>query len=94
MKTDLPIDLPTKTLSAKVSVNALKRLKRIASEHKLKIQDVISVCLLHMPEDEIVRIVSEQEASLESLKPEVRSILRKVDGMSDEDRRTLREILS
>lgn len=94
MKGKPPIDLVIKSMSCKVSAGAQERLKRIADDNGLKIQDVLSVCLLYMPEDEIVRIIEQQSAALQQLSPEAQSMLRKIDKLSDAERSLLREQLS
>ena len=91
--TKLPIDLALKTMTSKVSVGAHERLKDLAAKHDAKIQDVLSACLLHMPEDLLVRILAEQQAVLDKLPKPVRNMLRHADQLTDADRAMLREIL-
>ncbi len=94
MKTQPPIDLAVKTMTCKVSADAQDRLKAISKRHGLKLQDVHSACLLYMPEDEIVRIVQEQQAALDQLPSALKSMLRNIDKLSDADRAMLRDMLS
>lgn len=94
MKTKPPIDLVIKTMSCKVSAGAQERLKDISERNNLKIQDVISACLLYMPEDKIVSILQQQSAALQQLSPEAISMLRKIDKLSDAERSLLRDQLS
>lgn len=94
MTNKLPIDLPIKTMTTKVSVAAQDRLKLIAKSHGFKIQDVLSACLLHMPEDDIVRIVEDQQAIIAKLPKSVRALLKDADNLSDADREMLRDLLS
>jgi len=94
VKTKPPIDLVIKTMSCKVSAGAQERLKLIANSHGFKVQDVISACLLYMPEDEIVRVIEQQSAVLQQLSPEAISMLRKIDKLSDAERSLLRDQLS
>jgi hypothetical protein len=91
--TKLPIDLPLKTMTAKVSVGAHDRLKALADKHKLKMQDVLSACLLHMPEDQLVAILKIQEERLAALPPALRQMLKNIDQLSPADRQSLRDIL-
>lgn len=86
-----PSELVMKTMTCKVSVAAQDRLKLIAKQNKLKVQDVVSVCLLHMPESEIVRLVEELNAQYSS---EARAMMRKLDKLTDEEKSVLRSLLS
>lgn len=94
MTTKLPIDLPIKSMTTKVSVGAQERVKLIATSHGFKLQDVISACLLHMPENDIVRIVEAQQKAVGRLPKAVKGLLRNVDKMTDEEREMLKDILS
>jgi len=94
MKINPPIDLTVTTMTVKVSCGAQERLRKIAKDNNLNIQDVVSVCLLHMPEREIVRIAEQQKAALEQLSPEARAMLRKMNKLSEGERALLRGILA
>lgn len=92
--TKLPIDLALKTMTNKVSVDAHARLGLIAKSHGFKKQDVLSACLLHMPEDEIVRICEAQKAMLEKLPKSIQAVLKNADTMTEADRKILRDMLA
>jgi hypothetical protein len=91
---NLPIDLPVKAVTVRMSVGARDRVKLIAASHGFSQQDVISACLLHMPEDAIVKIIEQQRCELDSMTKITQDMLRALSDMSDEERARLRDILS
>jgi hypothetical protein len=91
--TKLPIDLPLKTMTAKVSVGAHARMKELSDKHCIKMQDVLSACLLHMPEAQLLSIIETQKERLAAMPPAVRKMLKNIDTLSDADRAMLRDIL-
>jgi hypothetical protein len=93
MKKKLQLDLAIKTMTTKVSVNAHARLKEIAEKHGFLIQDVLSACLLHMPEERIVKILTEHKEALDELPKATQAVLRNLDKLSEAERRELRKLL-
>jgi hypothetical protein len=91
--TKLPIDLPMRTMTAKVSVGAHERLKALAEKHGFLIQDVLSACLLHMPEVQLVELLKTQKERVDALPKAVRGMLRNLEKLSDAERAMLRDIL-
>ena len=91
--TKLPIDLPLKTMTAKVSIAAHDRLKELADKHDARMSDVLSACLLHMDETYLATILALQKEMIDRLPKAVKGMLRNVDKLSDEDRALLRDIL-
>ena len=90
----LPIDLPIKTMTSKVSVEAHARRRMIANSHGFLLQDVLSVCLLHMPEDDIVKLLEEQARILDGMPKSVRAVLKYAEGMSYEQRQMMSDALT
>jgi hypothetical protein len=91
--TKLQIDLPIKTMTTKVSHGAHARLKHLSEKHGFLIQDVLSACLLHMPEDELVRILTQHKVALDALPKAARAVLKNLDALSDEERAELKKLL-
>lgn len=91
--TKLQIDLPIKTMTSKVSVNAHARLKDLAERHGFLIQDVLSACLLHMPEQELVRILEEHKAAVDALPRAAKAVLKSLDAMTAADREAIKKLL-
>lgn len=94
MTKKLPIDLPIKSMTTKISVGAHDRLKDLADKHGVRISDVISACILYMPEDKLAQVLADQKIVLDALPKSVKGLLRNVDKMTDEERVMLRGILS
>lgn len=91
---NLPIDLPVRSMTTKISVGAQARLKERAAEHGVRMSDVLSACVLYMDEDRLAEILAEQKAVLDSLPKWAKGLLRNVETLSDEEREMLREIFS
>lgn len=89
----LPIDLSLKTVTTKVSVNAWERAQRLKESYGVRLSDVISAALLHIPEGDLARIFKEQSAAVDKLPRAIRAMLQNVDKLSEEERQTLRDIL-
>jgi len=92
--TKLPIDLPLKTMTTKVSVAAHQRLKALATKHNARMSDVLSACLLHLPEGVLVELLERQKDMVGKLPRVVRGMLTNVDKLSPAVRALLRDILS
>lgn len=90
----LPIDLPLRTMTSKVSLGAHERLKRLAEKTGARMSDVLSACLLHMPEAELERILAEQKKAVDGLPKSVKGLMRNLDRLSDQEREMLRQLLS
>ena len=90
----LLIDLPLRTMTSKVSLDAHARLKKLAKKYSARMSDVLSACLLHMPEDELVRILNAQKKAVDGLPKSVKGLLTNMEKLSDEERKMLRELLS
>lgn len=93
MSKKLPIDLPIKSMTTKVSVGAHDRLKELAAKHDARMSDVISACILYMPDAQLAKILAEQKEVLDSLPKAIKGLLRNVDKMTDEERAMIRDIL-
>lgn len=89
----LPIDLSLRTVTTKVSVGAWARAQSLKDTHGCRLSDIVSICLLYMPEGEIDRIVKEQSEIVETLPKSVRGLLRNLDKLSEEERQILRDAL-
>jgi cupin superfamily acireductone dioxygenase involved in methionine salvage len=89
----LQIDLPIQSMTNKVSVAAHTRLKHLAEKHGFLIQDVLSACLLHMPEDELVRILTEHKEALEEMPAAAKAVLKNLDSLTKADREALKKLL-
>lgn len=89
----LPIDLSLKTVTTKVSNAAWDRAQELKTKFDCRLSDIVSVCLLYMPEDEIANIIAEHNAAVEKLPKQMRSLLRNIDQLSDDDRAMLRDLL-
>jgi hypothetical protein len=89
----LKLDLAIKTMTTKVTVGAQARLKQLAEKHGFLVQDVLSACLLHMPEDQIVRILTEHRAALDELPKATKAVLKNLDKLSDAEREELKKLL-
>lgn len=90
----LPIDLPVKSMTSKVSVGAQEHLRELAKKYDARISDVLSACILHMPEDRLAQVLAEQKKALEGLPKSVKGLLRNADSLTDEERAMLRDVLS
>ena len=91
---DLPIPLTLKTVSTKVAPQAWERVDALASKLGVRKSDVVSACLLYMPEDELKAKLDEQSAALEALPKAVRGLLRTVDKLDAAQRKVLIDALS
>jgi len=91
---NLPIDLPLKTVSTKVSVKAWDQAHVFAKEYEVRISDVLSACLLHMPPEKLREILQRQAEVLDSLPKVVRGVMRHAPTLSDDEKKLLREALA
>lgn len=91
--TKLRIDLAIKTMTTKVSVAAQARLKELAEKHGFLVQDVLSACLLHMPEDLLVRILTEHRTALDQLPKATKAVLKNLDKLTDAEREEIKKLL-
>lgn len=89
----LLIDLPLRTMTSKVSLDAHARLKALAKKYSARMSDVLSACILHMPEEELARIITEQKRAVDGLPKDVKGLLRNLDKLDDEQKKMLRELL-
>lgn len=89
----LPIDLSLKTVTTKVSAAAWDRAQELKAKHDCRLSDIVSACLLYMPDEEIARIIAEQNEAVERLPKSVRGLLRNLDKLTDDERAMLRGLL-
>jgi hypothetical protein len=89
----LPIDLPLRTMTSKVSLGAHERLKKLAGEHGARMSDVLSACLLHMPEAQLAKILAEQKKAIDNLPKSVKGLMRNMDKLSEAEKKMLRDLL-
>lgn len=90
----LPIDLTLVTKTTKVSAAAWERAQELKAKHGVRLSDIVSACLLYMPEEKLAEVVEEQSKLVDGLPKVVKGMLRNVDKLSDEERAMLRDILS
>lgn len=90
----LLIDLPLRTATTKISLGAYERWKKLAEKYGARMSDVISACLLHMPEEELARILVEQKKAVDGLPKAVKGLMRNLDKLSDDERDMLKKLLS
>ena len=81
----IPIDLSMTTKTTKVSVKAWDRVLEIKERHDVRVSDIVSACLLYMPEDELEKILKQQADAIDSLPKSVKGMLRNLDRISDEE---------
>lgn len=92
--TDLPIQLTLKTVSTKVAPAAWDRVDALAAQFGARKSDIVSACLLFMPEAEIKRVLDEQAAAMDALPKPVRGLLRHIDKLDAKQRQLVIEALS
>ena len=81
----LPIDLNLVTKTTKVSSKAWDRAQELKKKHDVRLSDVVSACLLYMPEDLLEEIVKKQSDAIDGLPKPVVGLLRNLDKLSDEE---------
>ncbi|MCG7349009.1 hypothetical protein [Sphingomonas sp. ACRSK] len=86
--------IATKTVSAKISIAAAERVDALAERLGVRKSDIYSVCLLHMPEDEIKTRIEGQIEAINALPKAVRGLLRSIDKLDDAQRKLLIDALS
>ncbi|MGE8141871.1 hypothetical protein ACQKOE_07835 [Novosphingobium sp. NPDC080210] len=89
----LPIDLSLKTVTTKVSAAAWDRAQELKAKHDCRLSDIVSACLLYMPEEEIARIIAEQDEAVERLPKPVRALLRNMDKLTEDERAMIRDLM-
>ncbi|MEE3153952.1 MAG: hypothetical protein VX309_00300 [Pseudomonadota bacterium] len=89
----LPIDLNLVTKTTKVSAAAWDRAQELKQKHDVRLSDIVSACLLYMPEDLLEKIVKEQTEVLDNLPKPIIGLLRNVDKLSDDEIEMIRSIL-
>lgn len=92
--TDLKLELALKTVTTKVAPSAWDRAQALKEKTGKRLSDIVSVCLLYMPEAELERILAEQDAAVEKLPKSVKGLLRNLDKLGDAERQMLRDVLS
>lgn len=91
----LPIDLSLKTVTTKVATNAWERVQELKRQRPgVRLSDLVSVCLLYMPEAELDRILAEQAGKLASLPKPIQALLKNLDTLTAADREMLRDLFS
>lgn len=80
-------------MTAKVDPAAQARLKELAARHGARVQDVLSACLLFMPEDLLAERLKERAEQIEALPKPMRQLLKDLDKLSPADREALKDIL-
>ncbi len=89
----LPIDLPLKTMTTKISVAAHERLKALAEKYDARISDVLSASLLHIEETKLERILADQKSAVDALPKSVKGVMRNAEKLTAEEREMIRKIL-
>jgi hypothetical protein len=89
----LPIDLPLRTVTTKVTVGAWKRAQELKAKVGCRLSDVISAAIYLLDEQQLRAIMDQQAAALAELPKPIQSLLKDLDKLSDEDRKTLRAFL-
>lgn len=89
----LPIDLPLRSVSTKVSVAAWDRAQELKDKLGCRLSDVVSAALLYIDEDKLRAIMTDQQAAIDALPKSVKGLLRNLDKLSDDERRMLRDLL-
>jgi beta-phosphoglucomutase-like phosphatase (HAD superfamily) len=90
----LPIDLPLKTMTTKVSVGAYERVRLLAKQHGVRVSDALSACILHMPEDKLAQVLAEQKATLDALPKHVKGLMQVIDKLDDEQKALIQDALN
>lgn len=90
----LLLELALKTVTTKVTPAAWERAQALKQKTGKRLSDVVSVCLLYMPEDELVRLLAEQDDAIDKLPKAVKGLMRNLDKLSDAEKKMLRELLS
>jgi bisphosphoglycerate-dependent phosphoglycerate mutase len=89
----LPIDLPLKTVTTKISVAAEQRAQELKKELGCRLSDVYSAALLYADVALLRRIMDDQKVALDALPKSVQAVLKNLDKLSDADRKALRDLL-
>lgn len=89
----LPIDLPVKSVTTKVSPEAWERAQQLKDKFGARLSDVLSACLLYMPEEKLKKILQDQNEAVNNLPKSVIGTMRNIDKLSDEEKQMLRDIL-
>lgn len=92
--TDLKLELTLKTVTTKVTPAAWDRVDELAKKMGVRKSDIVSACLLFMPEEELARILAEQAAAVGKMPKFVQGLLRNMDKLGDAERKILRDVLS
>lgn len=91
---NLKLELALRTVTTKVTPAAWDRAQRLKDKTGKRLSDIISVCLLFMPEDELIQILDEQDTMINAMPKAIRGFLRNADRLSEEERKMLMGILS
>jgi hypothetical protein len=88
----LPIDLTLKTVTTKVTPKAWDRAQELKDKHNVRLSDIISICLLYMPEDRLAQLIKEQDEAVEKLPKSVRGLLRDWDKLTEDQKAMLKDL--
>jgi hypothetical protein len=80
----LPIDLPLKTVTTKVSVGAWDHAQKLKQLVGCRLSDVVSAALLTLTSDQLRAIMNLQNKSLAELPKSVQALLKDLDNLSDD----------
>jgi hypothetical protein len=92
--TNIPLELALKTVSTKVTPAAWERAQALKDKTGKRLSDVVSACLLYMPEDKLIEILEQQDKAVAALPRSVRGMMRDADKLSDDEKKMLIDMLS
>lgn len=89
-----PIDLRLKTVTTKIAPSAWDRAQALKELYGVRLSDIVSACLLFMPEEELGALLARQKSAVDGLPKPIRGMLRNIDKLTDDEKAFLKEILS
>lgn len=89
----LPIDLPLRSVSTKVSVAAWERAQFLKDQLGCRLSDVVSAALLYIDNATLEKVMADQKAAIDALPKPIRTLLKDLDSLSPEDRAALKDLL-
>lgn len=90
----LPIDLPLRTVTTKVTVGAWKRAQDLKVAVGCRLSDVISAAIYMLDEQKLRAVIEQQERAMSELPKPTLALLKNIDQLSEADRKTLRDLLN
>lgn len=93
MKID-PNDFAQRIVTAKITESAWARAHELKEKHGVALFEVLSICLMHMREEDFTAALAIRKEAIEALPKSIRAVLREYPSMTAEQRQQMRDLFS